>query len=391
MYSPHFLNLPPPPSWSDYLWGRPTRKQSIPPRQACQHVPDQKLLLTAEPKPEIHPCASCSLAFSSQKFLSQHVECNHPSQILPQTTAGKHLQPEDPCPGQHSWSDKAEVQEVKERSKPLLKSLRQKRISGDFSNPPKGQMGCSRTHKRMIEASTDQKVNPEDTDKLFVGVGMSVRVKYRRCGQGFNDRSNLIQHERTHTGEKPYVCRECGRGFTQKSDLIRHERTHTGEKPYVCRECGRGFTQTSNLIRHERTHTGEKPYVCRECGRGFTQTSNLIRHERTHTGEKPYVCRECGRGFTRKSRLILHERTHTGEKPYVSVMLIVHEMPQGWAPNAHQKLGLVVEDQDGSKPKALQKVHLDKNKEVQVSAASLARVQTYLLVVCLSWTRKEGG
>ncbi|XP_017517700.3 histone-lysine N-methyltransferase PRDM7 [Manis javanica] len=276
-----------------------------------------ELTAQREPKPEIHPCASCSLAFSSQKFLSQHVEHNHPSQILSQTTSGKHLQPEDPCPGQHSWSDKAEVLEVKERSKPLLKSLRQKRISGAFSNPPKGQMGCSRTHKRLMEASTDQKVNPEDTDKLFVGVGMSVRVKYRRCGQGCTDRSNLIQHERTHTREKPYVCRECGRGFTQTSILIGHERTHTGEKPYVCRECGRGFTQTSILIRHERTHTGEKPYVCRECGRGFTQTSNLIRHERTHTGEKPYVCRECGRGFTQTSNLIRHERTHTGEKPYV--------------------------------------------------------------------------
>ncbi|XP_043766487.1 probable histone-lysine N-methyltransferase PRDM7 [Cervus elaphus] len=27
-----------------------------------------------EPKPKIHPCASCSLAFSSQKFLSQHIQ-----------------------------------------------------------------------------------------------------------------------------------------------------------------------------------------------------------------------------------------------------------------------------------------------------------------------------
>nr|XP_055161201.1 cadherin-1-like [Nyctereutes procyonoides] len=37
----------------------------------------------AEPNPEIHPCPSCSLAFFSQKFLSQHLEHNHPSQILP--------------------------------------------------------------------------------------------------------------------------------------------------------------------------------------------------------------------------------------------------------------------------------------------------------------------
>ncbi|KAM9769030.1 histone-lysine N-methyltransferase PRDM9-like [Dama dama] len=36
----------------------------------------------AEPKPKIHPCASCSLPFSSQKFLSQHTQRSNPSQTL---------------------------------------------------------------------------------------------------------------------------------------------------------------------------------------------------------------------------------------------------------------------------------------------------------------------
>ncbi|XP_057352678.1 histone-lysine N-methyltransferase PRDM9-like [Manis pentadactyla] len=290
-----------------------------------------ELTAEREPKPEIHPCASCSLTFSSQKSLSQHVEHSHPSQILPQTPPGKHLQPEDPCPGQHSWSDKAEGQEVKERSKTLPKSLRQKWISGTFSNPRKGQMGGSRTHKIMMEASTGQKVNPEDTDKSFVGAGMSTgRVKNRGWGQGCTDRSNLIQHQRTHTREKPYVCRECGRGFTQTAHLIRHERIHTGEKPYVCGECGQGFTQKEHLIPHGRIHTGEKPYVCGECGRSFTEKSGLIRHERIHTGEKPYICRQCGRGFTLSSHLLRHERTHTGEKPY-----ICRECGRGFTVSSH--------------------------------------------------------
>ncbi|KAM8800662.1 histone-lysine N-methyltransferase PRDM9-like [Rhynchonycteris naso] len=203
----------------------------------------------AEPKPEIHPCPSCSLAFSSQKFLSEHVEHNYPPQILPGTSKRKHLQPENPYPEDtnqqqqhtdtHRWDDKAEGQEVKEKSKPLLKRARQKRISRVFLKPLEGHMGSSNEQERMMQEvpSRGQEVNSVNTGKLSMGVGMSriVAIKYGECVQGFGDGSHL-RHQRTHSGEKPYVCRECERGFTQKSALLRHQRTHSGEKPYVCRE-----------------------------------------------------------------------------------------------------------------------------------------------------------
>nr|CAI9700323.1 unnamed protein product [Rangifer tarandus platyrhynchus] len=85
----------------------------------------------AELKPKIHPCASCSLAFSSQKFLSQHIQRSHPSQTFLRPSERDPLQPEDPCPGNQnqrysdpqSPSDKPEGQEAKDRPKPLLKSI----------------------------------------------------------------------------------------------------------------------------------------------------------------------------------------------------------------------------------------------------------------------------
>lgn len=70
--------------------------------------------------------------------------------------------------------------------------------------------------------------------------------------------------------------------FSRSGILARHKRTHTGEKPYVCKYCTKAFSQSNDLSSHLRIHTGEKPYVCDMCGSAFRQSSALKTHKKTH-------------------------------------------------------------------------------------------------------------
>ena len=200
-------------------------------------LPDQKLPLSAEPKPKIYPCASCSLAFSSQKFLSQHAEHNHPSQILLRTSARDRLQTKDSCPGNqnhqqqysdpHSWRDKPEDREVKERPQPLLQSVRLWRVSRASSYSPKGQMGDTWVSERMMqEPSTGQKVNTEDTGKLCMGAGVLTIMRVKSVGKTPRI-GQVSSHTRGYTlGKNPMLAGSVGE-TSVRSHLSSDPRGHT--------------------------------------------------------------------------------------------------------------------------------------------------------------------
>ncbi|XP_078498980.1 zinc finger and BTB domain-containing protein 40 [Lissotriton helveticus] len=158
-----------------------------------------------------------------------------------------------------------------------------------------------------------------NADRTARGRKKRLMVTCDICGKEFAHPSGMQYHKRTeHFDEKPFSCSDCGAKFAANSTLKNHQRLHTGERPYMCKHCQMTFTQAAALAYHtKKKHSEGKMYACQYCDSVFAQSIELTRHVRTHTGDKPYVCRECGKGFSQANGLSVHLRTfHNIEDPY---------------------------------------------------------------------------
>ncbi|CAE6463425.1 unnamed protein product [Rhizoctonia solani] len=171
------------------------------------------------------------------------------------------------------------------------------------------------------------------------------------CYKSYRKPSRLQEHERSHTGERPFVCSECGNSYLRDSHLRAHIRSHlpSSARPFVCSQevpivdlqsseqeliptqrvvpegsaktartqiCGQRFWTAQHLRAHESAiHQGEKPYKCTLCTLAFGKHNALRRHiadSHSPPGTKPYPCEHtgCTQSFATNQKLKSHTKVH---------------------------------------------------------------------------------
>ncbi|VDK34219.1 unnamed protein product [Taenia asiatica] len=115
------------------------------------------------------------------------------------------------------------------------------------------------------------------------------------CERSFADLSNLQSHKQTHLVVKRYHCPHCSATFSRSYLLKRHLEKCSFSKP------ARAAIRKDYAVGHERTHSGEQPFVCPTC-----QHASLRAHMQVHRVVRSWRCPHCFASFSHRSLLSRH-------------------------------------------------------------------------------------
>ncbi|KAJ7039136.1 transcription factor iiia [Mycena alexandri] len=152
------------------------------------------------------------------------------------------------------------------------------------------------------------------------------KCTHKGCEKTYSKPSRLEEHERSHSGQRPFACETCGKSYLRETHLHAHARSHLpqSDRPFACPElnCEKRFWTAQHLRVHTEWHSGAKAFSCPEtnCSEAFAKHHQLRAHRCTvHAapGTKPYQCEHegCIQSFTTNQHLRTHSKVHN-EKRY---------------------------------------------------------------------------
>ena len=135
-----------------------------------------------------------------------------------------------------------------------------------------------------------------------------------KCNKLFSTPGNLKVHVITvHEHYRPFKCTfpNCTKVYASGSQLIIHERTHTGVKPFACKICQKLFHRKQNLKLHLKVHF-KKTFECLLCAKKFNSNKALEKHININKNKK-FCCNICNKHFSNISKSKKHMENHTKE------------------------------------------------------------------------------
>lgn len=155
------------------------------------------------------------------------------------------------------------AQKGKKRSEECCKNIKQGKLNNPIS--PEGL-------KSLISYNTGRKMSEK------------ARANMKKAHQNIKDKSISDTKE---VKEFPCTHVGCNKVLPKKASLKLHLRTHSGEKPFVCKECDKGFACGSNLDMHMISHSKDKTHKCTDCDRMFKYERTMKDHIKKLHREAP--------------------------------------------------------------------------------------------------------